>query len=82
MFHIVKIRSLQLHPFRIPLFQVEKALQAELVQFMLGLLAGGVEQCDDPSAVKAHGVRLLKKMALDPRCGLSVQARGRAVTVL
>jgi len=52
---------------------VEKALEAKLVQFVLGLLSGGVEQCEDPSAVKAHAVRLLKKMASDPRCGPVVQ---------
>ena len=36
-------------------------------------LTGGMEQCEDPSNAKAQGVRLLKKMALDPRCGLTVQ---------
>ena len=53
---------------------VEKALTAQLVPFMLALLAGGLEQCDDPSAVKAHSVRLLKKMAADERFGPTVAA--------
>lgn len=52
---------------------VRKALEARLVPFMLTLLMGGLEQCEDPSAVKAHAVRLLKKMANDPHCGMSVQ---------
>ena len=53
---------------------VEKAYEARLVPFVLGLLSGGLEQCDDPSAVKAHAVKLLKTLAADTRLGPTIQA--------
>ena len=53
---------------------VEKAHEAGLVPFVLGLLSGGLEQCDDPSAVKAHAVKLLKTLAADARLGPAIQA--------
>jgi len=53
---------------------VEKCLEASLVPFVLSLLAGGAEKCDDPSTVKAHGVSLLKTLAADLRLGAQVQA--------
>jgi len=53
---------------------VEKCLEASLVQFVLSLLSGGAEKCDDPSTVKAYGVSLLKTLAADPRLGAQVQA--------
>jgi len=53
---------------------VEKAHEARLVPFVLGLLSGGLEQCDDPSAVKAHAVKLLKTLAADARLGPTIQA--------
>ena len=52
---------------------VEKAVDAKLVPFVLGLLAGGLEQCDDPATVKAHAVKLLKTLAADVRLGPTVQ---------
>jgi len=52
---------------------VEKAYDAKLVPFVLGLLGGGLEQCDDPSAVKAHAVKCVKALAADPRLGASIQ---------
>ena len=54
---------------------VEKATEAKLVDYVLSLLSGGLEVCEDPSACKAHGVKLLKKLAADPRLGLSIQQR-------
>ena len=36
---------------------VEKAYEAKLVPYVLELLGGALERCDDPSAVKAHAVR-------------------------
>ena len=53
---------------------VEKCYECRLVPFVLGLLSGGLEQCDDPSAVKAHAVKLLKTLAADPRLGATIQA--------
>ena len=53
---------------------VEKAQEARLVPFVLSLLSGGLEQCDDPSAVKAHAVKLLKTLAADARLGAAIQA--------
>ena len=53
---------------------VEKAIEGKLVPFVLGLLSGGLEQCDDPSAVKAHAVKLLKTLAADTRLGPAIQA--------
>ena len=52
---------------------VEKAYEAKLVPFVLGLLSGGLEACDDPSAVKAHAVKLLKTLAADARLGPTIQ---------
>jgi len=52
---------------------VEKAYEAKLVPFVLSLLSGGLEQCDDPSAVKAHAVKLLKTLAADARLGPTIQ---------
>ena len=52
---------------------VEKAYEAKLVQFVLELLASGLERCEDPSTVKAHAVKLLKKLAMDPRLGPAIQ---------
>ena len=58
---------------------VEKCLDAGLVPFVIKLLTGGsLEGTAEGPAVKGHGVRLLKKMAADLRCGATVQAtRGR-----
>ena len=53
---------------------VEKMYEAQLVQFVLGLLSGGLESCDDPAALKAHGVQLLKTLAQDVRLGPTIQA--------
>ena len=53
---------------------VEKAHEAKLVPFVLGLLSGGLEQCDDPSAIKAHAVKLLKTLANDLRLGPTIVA--------
>ena len=52
---------------------VEKAHEAQLVPFVLELLRGGLELCDDPSAVKAHAVKLLKTLAADARLGPTIQ---------
>jgi DnaJ homolog subfamily C member 13 len=52
---------------------VEKAVEAKLVPFVLGLLAGGLEQCDDPATVKAHAVKLLKTLSADVRLGPTIQ---------
>ena len=40
---------------------VEKAYEARILPFLLGLLTGGLEQSDDPSAGKAHAAKLLQK---------------------
>ena len=58
---------------------VEKCLDAGLVPFVIKLLTrGSLEGTAEGPAVKGHGVRLLKKMAADLRCGATVQAtRGR-----
>ena len=60
---------------------VEKAVEAKLVPFVLGLLAGGLEQCDDPANVKAHAVKLLKTLSADVRLGPAIQEMCDAETV-
>ena len=52
---------------------VEKALEAQLPQQILKLLAGGLDSTDDPSAIRAHSVVVLKRMAADMRFGPTIQ---------